>query len=318
LERQPRKVFDQQNLNTYIQSFVGECQRRGVGIGQPVDSRVLNIQLGHGHAIDELEAIFRSAAESKCKFIMLLTALVDKPVHEVLKKYEQTYGIITQNVTSNQCLERFVKHRGKKPERVLIYRNGCSEGQFEMVLKYEIPLIRAIVKQHTGSDKFAVIVATKLHPARLVPAQINPQGKAPEQNLKPGTLVDTGITHPYFNEFFLLGHLGRLGTAKVPRFTIISNPGKIPSDDIKKLTYQLAFGHQIITGTTGLPSPCYIADEFAKRGRMIFKAHISSQGSGSHDSNKSLFEQANERYTYKEIRLASDNNTLMRDVRFNA
>jgi len=240
---------------------------------------------------------------------------------------EEKFCVIEDIV--EQCLKRYIQHRGKTPERIFIYRNGCSEGQFEMVLKYEVPLIRAVVKKHAPSAKFAVIVATKLHSTRLIPAQFPPNGKAPEQNLKPGTLVDSGVVHPYYNEFYLLGHLGRLGTAKVPRYTIISNTGKIPSDEIKQLTYQLAFGHQIITGTTGLPSPSYIADEFAKRGRLIFKMHAndSSLGSFGSDKNgqddkiihvdKNDFEKLNERCTYKKIELSCDG-TKMRDIRFNA
>lgn len=36
--------------------------------------------------------------------------------------------------------------------------------------------------------------------------QINPNVKAPEQNLKPGTIIDTAAVHPEFAEFFLTSH----------------------------------------------------------------------------------------------------------------
>jgi hypothetical protein len=36
--------------------------------------------------------------------------------------------------------------------------------------------------------------------------KINPQGRPAEQNIQPGMVVDTGVVHPKFQEFFLSSH----------------------------------------------------------------------------------------------------------------
>jgi eukaryotic translation initiation factor 2C len=46
-------------------------------------------------------------------------------------------------------------------------------------------------------------------------------------------------------------------------------------EEIQQMSFNLCFAHQIITGMTSLPSPIYIADEMAKRGRMIFNVASS-------------------------------------------
>jgi len=226
----------------------------------------------------------------------------------------------------NECLSRFKANRGRWPARVFMYRNGCSEGQFESILKYEIPLVRTAITKLCAGAKLILIVPNKLHSVRLFPAQI-PSGasKPTEQNLKPGTVVDFGIAHPYFEEFYLLSHLGRLGTARVPRYSVIYNDGQVSIDEIHRLTYKLAFGHQIITGSTSLPTPGYIALEFAKRGRNILKADTTSASNGnghngSHNGNgsqHSTFTEISDRLSYTNVKMAKDG-LPMRDYRFNA
>ena len=46
-------------------------------------------------------------------------------------------------------------------------------------------------------------------------------------------------------------------------------------DELQRLTYHLCYAHQIITGSTSLPSPTYVALEMAKRGRNIY--NVASQ-----------------------------------------
>lgn len=65
------------------------------------------------------------------------------------------------------------------------------------------------------------------------------------------------------------------GTARVPRYTVLANDAQIEMDELQTLTYHLCFNHQIITGSTSLPSPTYVAIEMAKRGRMIY--NVASQ-----------------------------------------
>uniref|UniRef100_A0A914DM11 Piwi domain-containing protein n=1 Tax=Acrobeloides nanus TaxID=290746 RepID=A0A914DM11_9BILA len=176
-------------------------------------------------------------------------------------------------------ITRFQKNRKFLPEKIVIYRNGCSEGQFANVLVYEVPLIKAAMKNMGCNDtKLTFIVPNKLHSMRLYPAEIDPNAvKAPEQNIKPGFVVDTGVVHPTMDEFYLCSHTTLQGTAKVPRYTVIFTDDKdLTADHVQEMTYALAYGHQIVRSPTSIPSPVYIAGHYAERGRKVVNAFMST------------------------------------------
>ncbi|KAI6189329.1 hypothetical protein M3Y99_01943000 [Aphelenchoides fujianensis] len=173
------------------------------------------------------------------------------------------------------AVARFKENRGAFPKRVFVFRNSSSEGSFDFVMRYEIPLVRKVLKG-TGAQ-LVFVVATRLHNIRLTPAQppVGPNAKNSERNLRAGTCVDTTITNPYIPEFFLLGHVGRLGTAKVPRYDVLLNEPKIDMEDLQRITFHLCFGHQIVSQPTSLPTPIFVASEMAKRGRNVYNVAIS-------------------------------------------
>uniref|UniRef100_A0A914EJ68 Piwi domain-containing protein n=1 Tax=Acrobeloides nanus TaxID=290746 RepID=A0A914EJ68_9BILA len=106
-------------------------------------------------------------------------------------------------------IERFQKNRGYLPSRVVVYRNGCSEGQYANVLSHEIPLIKhAMVRMKCGDAPLTFIVPNKMNNIRLIPEKIDPsvQKTAPEQNIKPGYVIDTKVVHPLWREFYLCSH----------------------------------------------------------------------------------------------------------------
>jgi hypothetical protein len=45
-----------------------------------------------------------------------------------------------------------------------------------------------------------------LQSVRVFASQINHQARSADQNVSPGTVVDTGVVHPIWNEFFLTSH----------------------------------------------------------------------------------------------------------------
>ena len=47
-----------------------------------------------------------------------------------------------------ELLKTFYQTCGRKPDRILFYRDGVSEGQFSQVLKTEINAVRGIICYH--------------------------------------------------------------------------------------------------------------------------------------------------------------------------
>ncbi|KAH7678335.1 WAGO-2 protein, partial [Aphelenchoides avenae] len=198
--------------------------------------------------------------------------------------------IIVKIITT--CIEEFENNRRELPKYVIVYRNGCSEGQFANIIKYEVPLIYAALLEKDCAAKVTMLVPNKQQQdIRLFQQRISPQDKPTAQNIKPGSVVDTQIVHPRVTEFYLNSHVALQGSAKTPRYTVLVNDGELSIDKLEAMTYWLCYGHQIVNMPTSLPSPVYIALQYAKRGREIYNAHVirssSSSGSGSQTGNSS-------------------------------
>uniref|UniRef100_A0A914GZ00 Piwi domain-containing protein n=1 Tax=Globodera rostochiensis TaxID=31243 RepID=A0A914GZ00_GLORO len=183
-----------------------------------------------------------------------------------------------------RCVERFKQNKKAFPKRVIVLRNSCPEGQFEFIMKYEIPLVKKELEELCCDAKLTVLVPNKLQDVRFVRHDANPDEPAPEQNIRPGTVVDTVVVHPKRTEFFLNSHVAIQGTARTPHYTLLRDENDLSMDTLQAMVHSLCFGHQVVTKPTSLPSPVYIADEYAKRGRNIY-AHYSKHGL---DNSKSL------------------------------
>ncbi|KHN84953.1 Germ cell-expressed protein R06C7.1 [Toxocara canis] len=74
----------------------------------------------------------------------------------------------------NNIIMSYKEKRGRHPTQLIIYRGGISEGQFAMVLKYEVPLIRVAAKKAGCVNvKVTLMVANRLHKIRLFPSYVS-------------------------------------------------------------------------------------------------------------------------------------------------
>lgn len=104
------------------------------------------------------------------------------------------------------------RNNNKLPERILVYRDGVSEGQFAIVVAEEMPEIRAAFKkfntpQKQYSPKLTIVICGKRHHTRFYPTE--PQHADNDGNPRPGTVVDRGITAVYQFDFYLQAHGGK-------------------------------------------------------------------------------------------------------------
>uniref|UniRef100_A0A914Z626 Piwi domain-containing protein n=1 Tax=Panagrolaimus superbus TaxID=310955 RepID=A0A914Z626_9BILA len=170
----------------------------------------------------------------------------------------------------DEVLGRFKRNRGCAPSRVVVYRSGCSEGQFQRVLLYEVPIILHFVKKYNSAAPVTFIVPSVLHNVRLFKKDIDPSKRSPEQNIPPGTVVDTTIVHSKFLEFYLNSHTAIQGTAKTPRYTVVFTSETHATLDIfERWTNALCYSYQIVASPVSVPAPVYVANCYAERGRQI-------------------------------------------------
>jgi hypothetical protein len=69
-----------------------------------------------------------------------------------------------------------------------------------------------------------------------------------------------------------MAHSTPTGTAKIPRYTIVYDDNNYTMDLLEGVTHSLCYEHQIDGLATSLPTPIFVAAEYASRGRDIFSA----------------------------------------------
>ncbi|VDL76250.1 unnamed protein product [Nippostrongylus brasiliensis] len=197
--------------------------------------------------------------------------------------------VTTVSDVVNNVFPKFAEyHDNKFPRDLIIYRSGLSEGSFSTVITHEIPLLRGALAQLGAKNvKIVFIVAQKEHNVRLMLDRIDRARKPTDQNIPPGVVVDTELTHPSFKEFYLNSHITLQGSARTPRYTVLVDDLDLEMDELEGMTYVLTYDHQIVNLPTSLPTPLYVANRYAERGRNTYTAHLIS-GSGSSDSGASI------------------------------
>ncbi|VUZ41114.1 unnamed protein product, partial [Hymenolepis diminuta] len=96
----------------------------------------------------------------------------------------------------------FYRKNNTLPNKILFYRDGVSEGQFSSVVEKELSAMqRACTKLRPGYQPgFTFIIVQKRHHIRFLPTE------GGLINVKPGTIVDTDITHSREFDFYLCSH----------------------------------------------------------------------------------------------------------------
>lgn len=140
---------------------------------------------------------------------------------------------------------RFFKEKNHAfPERILYYRDGVSEGQFDQVMAIEknamIAACREVEMGYEKKVKLTVVVVQKRHHTRFFPGK-NPCGKDDRKNnnVPAGTIVDQVITRPNENHFYLVSHQSIQGVAKPTKYCILMDEGDYNIDDLQELTYNV-------------------------------------------------------------------------------
>ncbi|XP_055995374.1 protein argonaute-2-like isoform X7 [Ostrea edulis] len=198
---------------------------------------------------------------------------------------------IIQELSSmvRELLIHFYKATRFKPTRIIFYRDGVSEGQFQQVLQHELRAVReACMKLELGYQPgITFIVVQKRHHTRLFCADRKDQiGRS--GNIPAGTTVDVGITHPTEFDFYLCSHAGIQGTSRPSHYHVLWDDNRFNADELQTLTYQLCHTYVRCTRSVSIPAPAYYAHLVAFRARyhLVEKEHDSGEGSRHSDNSE--------------------------------
>ncbi|KAF9117650.1 eukaryotic translation initiation factor 2C, 3, partial [Mortierella sp. 14UC] len=167
-----------------------------------------------------------------------------------------------------ELLRTFFQTCGQKPERILFYRDGVSEGQFAEVLRSEVASVRAAcaVLDANYHPTITFVVVQKRHHARFFPSRREEGDR--NGNCMAGTVVDTGIVHPYEFDFYLQSHAGLLGTSRPTHYHVLYDENRFTSDQLQDFTYKLCHLYARCTRTVSLVPAAYYAHLVAARARF--------------------------------------------------
>ncbi|KAI9489904.1 Piwi domain-containing protein [Zychaea mexicana] len=165
-------------------------------------------------------------------------------------------------------LKKFYKNCGQKPDRILFYRDGVSEGQFQAVLTEEVQRIHAACASldKTYKPKVTFVVVKKRHHARFFP--VSKQDTDRSGNCQPGTVIDTKIVHPFEFDFYLQSHQGIQGTSRPTHYHVLYDENKFTADALQELSYRLCYIYGRATRAVSMVPPVYYAHLLAFRARF--------------------------------------------------
>ncbi|KAG9518652.1 Piwi-domain-containing protein, partial [Aureobasidium melanogenum] len=182
-------------------------------------------------------------------------------------------------------LELWRKHNNNLPRKIIIFRDGVSEGQYNLVLDRELPPIQEAFKKLYGDAKtwpdLVIIVVGKRHHTRFYPTDSRSMDQK-SGNPMPGTVVDCGVTSHYLWDFFLQAHKGLQGTARPAHYVVLKDELNFGQNELESFVHKLCYNFNRATKAVSICPPAYYADLICERGRMYLYSILNeNQGANS-------------------------------------
>ncbi|KAL5044938.1 hypothetical protein BDW71DRAFT_198603 [Aspergillus fruticulosus] len=185
-------------------------------------------------------------------------------------------------------LRRWVgNHKGAYPENIIVYRDGVSEGQYDLVTDKELPLLKNACKDiYPASDtaknlpRFSIIIVGKRHHTRFYPTRQEDADRS--NNPVNGTVVDRGVTVARNWDFFLQAHTALKGTARPAHYYTVWDeiflrqkiipPAKNAADMLEAMTHHMCYLFGRATKAVSICPPAYYADLVCTRARCYLSS----------------------------------------------
>ncbi|KAI3419057.1 uncharacterized protein J3R85_013388 [Psidium guajava] len=194
-------------------------------------------------------------------------------IDNLFKKVSDT---VDEGIMRELLLDFYVSSGKRKPEQIIIFRDGVSESQFNQVLNIELDQIIEACKflDEKWSPKFVVIVAQKNHHTKFF------QSGSPD-NVPPGTIIDNKVCHPRNNDFYLCAHAGMIGTTRPTHYHVLMDEVGFSADDLQELVHSLSYVYQRSTTAISVVAPVCYAHLAASQMGQFMKFEDASETSSS-------------------------------------
>ncbi|XP_074285545.1 protein argonaute 4-like [Silene latifolia] len=174
-------------------------------------------------------------------------------------------------------IDFYTSSQKRKPENIIIFRDGVSESQFNQVLNIELDQIIEACKflDEKWNPKFTVIIAQKNHHTKFFQ-------KGSPDNVPPGTIIDNQVCHPRTNDFYLCAHAGMIGTTRPTHYHVLFDEVGFSPDDLQELVHSLSYVYQRSTTAISVVAPVCYAHLAATQVGTFMKFEDTSDTTSSH------------------------------------
>ncbi|XP_004298218.1 PREDICTED: protein argonaute 4A-like [Fragaria vesca subsp. vesca] len=183
---------------------------------------------------------------------------------------------VDKGIVNELLLDFYNTSNHRKPEQIIIFRDGVSESEFNQVLNLELDQIIKACKfiEESWSPKFMVIIAQKRHHTKFF------QAGGSADNVPPGTIVDNKVCDPKNNDFYMCSHAGTLGTSRPTHYHVLYDELGFSADDLQELVHSLSYVYQRSSTAVSLVAPvCYAHLAAAQMSQFIKFDEMSETGS---------------------------------------
>ncbi|KAL5215474.1 hypothetical protein ABZP36_006875 [Zizania latifolia] len=204
------------------------------------------------------------------------------PKLEMMSSLFKPRGAEDDGLIRESLIDFYTSSGKRKPDQIIIFRDGVSESQFTQVINIELDQIIEACKflDEKWSPKFTLIVAQKNHHTKFF------QTGSPD-NVPPGTVVDKQVCHPRNYDFYMCAHAGMIGTTRPTHYHVLHDEIGFSPDDLQELVHSLSYVYQrSITAISVVAPICYAHLAAAQVGTFLKFEDMSdaSSSQGGHTS----------------------------------
>ncbi|KAI9888112.1 MAG: hypothetical protein M1823_000047 [Watsoniomyces obsoletus] len=185
------------------------------------------------------------------------------------------------------------------PQNIVVYRDGVSEGQYQIVLNEESPAIDKAIAEVYGpkvaKPKVSIIIVGKRHHTRFYPTTENDMD-IKSGNPKNGTVVDRGVTSERHWDFFLQAHTGLQGTARPAHYVVVQDRIGLGADGLEQMTHNLCYLFGRATKAVSICPPAYYADLLCERARCYLYETFNDNDAAT-NTGSTVFDVTTARWT---------------------
>ncbi|WZZ21880.1 hypothetical protein YC2023_123267 [Brassica napus] len=264
MERSPRAMMP---LVTQVPTFIVGMD---VSHGSPGQSDIPSVAAVVGSREWPLISKYRACVRTQSRKVEMIDNLFKPVTNEKGKQVDE--GIFWELL-----FDFYISSGKKRPEHIIIFRDGVSESQFNQVLSIELDQMMRACKfvEENWEPKFTVIIAQKNHHTKFF------QAEGPG-NVPPGTIIDSKICHPRNNDFYLCAHNGMIGTTRPTHYHVLYDEIGFSTDDLQQLVHSLSYVYQRSTTAISVVAPIMYAHLAAAQMATAVKFEDSSETSSRH------------------------------------